>query len=624
MNRQRSMRSSRGSNSTNESDPREKMKDCCRKLVAFMFTQVGVGGLIVCYAICGAFIFIHIELKYDNEDIRKVGKVREEIAEGMWNATQEYIGMNVTAWIIDVHGLLMLYQTNFTDFVRNGYESRTPEEIWDFPTALMFCLSIFSMIGYGNTLPKTTYGKIMTMIYATFGIPLYILYFMNMGKVLAATFKWLYTWFHDCSRDQDKEATASEDGSTTHLSKSGAKKKIIVPSTACLWVITFYIGGGTIMFSEWEDWKYYDSVYFVVTSLCKIGFGDLVPGAGIKAIAMGNQTKLVINFVYILFGMGLVAMCYKLMREEVREKFKEMKEDAKLCLEDVSQKFRSLKEQKNTNNNKDESPGTAVIYFGGDVQDVPEMMEDNRDTKGYVKFNLDNTATILRESFPRAYIIVVRPARMEFTTFSCFDNFVRGNNVGIPDHTPMHYSLQHLEDKGCVVLNQFIYEFHYMKTLTPDDSSMMKLVSRIKHMYWLDGGHGGGKNTWITARSLLETLCRLGISVHVHVTPYQVQDDHRPWLRKEEKQFTDLLKKLGCLLSRTLHSGDSNMSNLFTHFEVLENFKKYQLQLQQQLQTQQTQSPSTNDMIQEKEQSTQQQNQIIQKTPSCGENKNAT
>lgn len=162
-----------------------------------------------------------------------------------------------------------------------------------------------------------------------------------------------------------------------------------------------------------------------------------------------------------------------------------------------------------------------------------------------------------------------------------------------------------------------------MKTLTPDDSSMMKLVSRIKHMYWLDGGHGGGKNTWITARSLLETLCRLGISVHVHVTPYQVQDDHRPWLRKEEKQFTDLLKKLGCVgMTRTLHSGDSNMSNLFTHFEVLENFKKYQLQLQLQAQQQALTPPL--EMMQEKEQSTQQQNQIIQKTPSSGETKNAT
>lgn len=66
--------------------------------------------------------------------------------------------------------------------------------------------------------------------------------------------------------------------------------------------------------------------------------------------------------------------------------------------------------QRSTNNNKDE-PQDAIVYFGGDVQDIPEMMEENRDTKGYVKFNLDHTAMILQEAFPRAHIIVVRPVR---------------------------------------------------------------------------------------------------------------------------------------------------------------------------------------------------------------------
>lgn len=65
---------------------------------------------------------------------------------------------------------------------------------------------------------------------------------------------------------------------------------------------------------------------------------------------------------------------------------------------------------RSTNNNQDE-PGHAVVYFGGDVQDTPEMMDENRDTKGYIKFNLDNTASILREAFPRSFIVVVRPVR---------------------------------------------------------------------------------------------------------------------------------------------------------------------------------------------------------------------
>ncbi|KAL5285228.1 C2orf69 family protein [Megaselia abdita] len=396
---------------------------------------------------------------------------------------------------------------------------------------------------------------------------------------------------------------------------------------------------------------------------------------------------------------------------------------------------------KNINENEDDS--TAIIYFGGDVQDFPESMETNRDSRGYLKYNLENSAILLRNAFPRAHIIVVRPVRMEFKTFSCFDNFVRGNNAGVPDHTPLNHALQHLEkllqnlshrlisipendillnqettrnenniennsknnssgntsnqdididilqvqdnitvdtdgkvvpssnsdsinnsfknqvqestessviktdnsqsseqnndksemiltssnevenncqtsnqilplqktsplwwrqnlnldkskliligfSKGCVVLNQFIYEFHYLKTLTPDDSSMGRLLTRIKDMYWLDGGHGGQKNTWITSRSLLETLTRMGINIHVHVTPYQVQDDRRPWIRKEEKIFTDLLRRLGASITRHIHF-ETTTPNLVTHFEVLQAFcqhihilQQQHLQLQQQ------------------------------------------
>lgn len=223
---------------------------------------------------------------------------------------------------------------------------------------MMYCLSVFSMIGYGNMTPRTEWGKFTTVVYATFGIPLYILYFMNIGKVLAKTFRWFYTWIKECSTDPI-DIDDIEDGSVH------TKKKIIVPSTACLWVMSFYILIGTLLFSHWEKWEYLDSVYFCVTSLCKIGIGDFVPGTSfanttttsannssisttksdvtaeniVADITIQNQTKLVINFVYMLLGMGLVAMCYNLMREDVRIKLKEMKEDMMLCLEDLRLRF---------------------------------------------------------------------------------------------------------------------------------------------------------------------------------------------------------------------------------------------------------------------------------------------
>lgn len=67
------------------------------------------------------------------------------------------------------------------------------------------------------------------------------------------------------------------------------------------------------------------------------------------------------------------------------------------------------------------------------------------ESRSYISHNLESTALQLENDFPKSHIIVVRPTRMEFNTFSCFDNFVRGNSAGVPDHTPMNFALAHLE-----------------------------------------------------------------------------------------------------------------------------------------------------------------------------------
>lgn len=54
-------------------------------------------------------------------------------------------------------------------------------------------VSVITMIGYGDIVPRTKWGKIGVIIYACLGIPVYILYFTNIGKVFARILKWLYT-----------------------------------------------------------------------------------------------------------------------------------------------------------------------------------------------------------------------------------------------------------------------------------------------------------------------------------------------------------------------------------------------------------------------------------------------
>ena len=48
------------------------------------------------------------------------------------------------------------------------------------------------------------------------------------------------------------------------------EEELLIPSTACLWVMLFYLSMGTVMFAEWEQWDYLDSAYFCVTSLLKV------------------------------------------------------------------------------------------------------------------------------------------------------------------------------------------------------------------------------------------------------------------------------------------------------------------------------------------------------------------
>lgn len=79
------------------------------------------------------------------------------------------------------------------------------------------------------------------------------------------------------------------------------------------------------------------------------------------------------------------------------------------------------------------------------------------------------------------------------------------------------------------------------------------------------------------------------MNIHVHLTPYQVQDDRRPWIRKEEKLFTEMLRRLNAPITRHLHY-DNQPANLMTHFEVLQAFCQHVHALnqqQQQLQQQQ-------------------------------------
>ena len=271
-----------------------------------------------------------------------------------------------------------------------------------------------------------------------------------------------------------------------------------------------------------------------------------------------------------------------------------------------------------------------VIFFGGDVQNLSEEMSLHRDHKMYIKWSLEEMALLLGKAYLNHAIMVIRPRRMERATFSCFDNFVDSNFCGAPTHRaipmqtespissacPAVMQVKHLVanvyhqleisrsgvntsqrdyaldygdraitligfSKGVVVLNQILHELQALNNSSPNSlkesteaQCVFAFTKSIRRMIWLDGGHNGGKDTWITDEKILENLAKnTGIKVEIKVTPYQVQDNRRPWIGKEEKRFRQILgTKFGLTnagrLKRTLHF-ENEEANLENHFRVL-------------------------------------------------------
>ncbi|CAG2190637.1 unnamed protein product [Mytilus edulis] len=240
----------------------------------------------------------------------------------------------------------------------------------------------------------------------------------------------------------------------------------------------------------------------------------------------------------------------------------------------------------------------TVIFFGGDVQNYPEIMSQHRTNNLYLHWNLESTARILAKRFEDSLIIVIKPKEMLFNTFSIYSNFVEFDQDGIPmlftytnsnglTHLSKLYS-KALElyqnrqacdldkklpvsfvgfSKGCVPLNQILFEVA-TKPLSPETSDF---VSKIKSVYWLDAGHNGREDTWITSEFVLQKIASTMIELFVHITPYQIKDINRPWIGKEQRKFIQKLKAFKANVTETRHHFDEPGS-LDLHFSILTEF----------------------------------------------------
>ncbi|XP_064087721.1 uncharacterized protein LOC135202309 isoform X3 [Macrobrachium nipponense] len=260
------------------------LKDACRRLIAFLFTQVGVCGLVVAYNILGAFAFRVIEGEMGDPRPEETAKeLREQMVHRLWNVTLRLNVLEETQWREEVVVALQEYQEFVVPLIKTkGYRGVYPKETWSFSAALMYSLSVYTTIGYGNLAPRTELGKITTILYAIVGMPLMLLYMSNVGEILANIFKFIY--FRACRCDI---------GSLGYYrTASGTIRPVTVSQN--------------------------------VRMNGQAGGASKVPGKTVEGENDDQEveSQQIICTVYLLVGSALVAMCFNLMQEETIENLK--------------------------------------------------------------------------------------------------------------------------------------------------------------------------------------------------------------------------------------------------------------------------------------------------------------
>ena len=146
-----------------------KTRRCFKKITKFLFSHIGLVGLVVIYAVAGGFLFELLEEHQErfncqeaqSEQISRVTKLKQGlVAYIQYNTTSSVTAANTvpdkdntTVAFAKIGSMLQEYR-DFVITVSTKYrfygDNCAVVNKWTYPNALLFAITIITTIGYGN------------------------------------------------------------------------------------------------------------------------------------------------------------------------------------------------------------------------------------------------------------------------------------------------------------------------------------------------------------------------------------------------------------------------------------------------------------------------------------------
>nr|CDJ89228.1 Ion transport 2 domain containing protein [Haemonchus contortus] len=230
------------------------------------------------------------------------------------------------------------------------------ESKWTLWGGVYYAASLYTTIGYGNFFPRTTSGRIMSMLYAFFGIPLVFTILCEWGFLYFTWIEYGWNWVNEkfCQKSLQRQVekrymrerirrvgselslhsmstvpllsvhrtTSNMVNTTDHQIESNKplgeldvvlpeeEQAETVPMKAALIFFFLWISLSAFIVRLWEyEWSYFSAFYFFFTSLTTIGLGDVVTK---------TPNFIIFNLALTLVGLSVVGLCLAIVQAKVR------------------------------------------------------------------------------------------------------------------------------------------------------------------------------------------------------------------------------------------------------------------------------------------------------------------
>ncbi|CAF1062985.1 unnamed protein product [Rotaria sordida] len=195
---------------------KESCLKCCKKFTAFMFSRVGLFFVMIGYVALGGILFQALEAGNEHNMRHIMDLELNKTLDKLW---QETLRVNPFPekdkkgnFSLNATGELEQFEATVKRQVEKGFDGRTTnsEHDWNFFGAVLYAVTLVSTIGYGHITTKTTQGKIATILYSAFGVPLMMLFVANIGSTMAKLFAFVFsriTMIFCCRMSNKKKRT---------------------------------------------------------------------------------------------------------------------------------------------------------------------------------------------------------------------------------------------------------------------------------------------------------------------------------------------------------------------------------------------------------------------------------